>query len=214
MCGRFKQTSALAELAELLGVVHHDIAPAGLCVPGMALPVLTAAGIRPARWGFTPHWAKMDTGTDIINARSETLGEKPLFKTAFKQGRCLIAANGFYEWDKSRKPAVPHDIHFEKDAAFAFAGIWDHWENRSTGETLESMAIVTRPANALLASLHPRMPVIFQNVDDMKLWLSADAPLPLLHQLFNNDAANGLIAEAQPRPANDLTEQTAQLALF
>lgn len=226
MCGRYKQTSAYAELAELFGLVPKSTnscpVPNGaargpqeiIIAPGMVAPVLRAHGFTDMRWGFTPGWSKTDSGTDIINARSETLLEKPSFKKAFLQQRCLVPANGFYEWDKSRKPSLPYDIHFENNASFAFAAIWDQWKDRKTGEVKETFALVTRAATSAVAAVHARMPVIFRNINEMKKWLDITTPLPVVEQMFNNPPENLILTPVPRLTKAHLPEDSHQLALF
>ena len=219
MCGRYKQTGAYAELAELFGLVlngtAYDLqgAPA-MIAPGMVLPALCDGGFAEMRWGFTPAWSKADSGTDIINARSETLLEKPSFKKAFESQRCLLPANGFYEWDRSQKPSLPYDIHLPNDAGFGLAGIWDQWTDAKTGEIKESFALVTRAATPAVAKVHARMPVILRNLSEYHRWLDATTPLAQLQELFNTPPLD-LVLTPQPRSAKtDLPEDSRQMALF
>jgi len=122
-----------------------------------------------ARWGLIPSWAK-DTkiGNQTINARRETVAEKPAFRSAFKKRRCLVVADGFYEWEKGAKVKQPYFIHRADDRPFAFAGLWESWhgpEKDSEGTPLESCTIVTTTANDLMRPLHDRMPVILHPTD-------------------------------------------------
>jgi len=112
------------------------------------------------RWGLIPSWAK-DAGiaAHTINARAETLTEKPAFRTAFRRRRCLVPADGFYEWLKSGKAKLPHAIRPKDSHPLAFAGLWDHWQGPG-GQGIDSATVVTTNANDLLRPLHERMPVI------------------------------------------------------
>jgi len=216
MCGRYKQTSAYTDLAELFGLVLNGIADDLLVniAPGMTVPVLCDGGFAPMRWGFTPGWAKADNGTDIINARSETLLEKPSFKQAFQQRRGILPANGFFEWDRSQKPSLPYDIHLPDNAAFGLAAIWDQWKDLGTGEIKESFCLITREATPAIAPVHHRMPVILRNISEYHRWLDGTTPLPQLQQLFNNPPQDLLLTPLPRDNKNDLPEDARQMALF
>ncbi len=124
------------------------------------------------RWGFLPHWYKTENGGPLlINARAETLSEKPAFRAACRERRCLIVANGFYEWTKSTEGARLPWYIFRKDGApIAFAGVWQNWGKEDPRSTC---AIVTTSANERLSSIHHRMPLIIEN-KDWSLWLGED----------------------------------------
>lgn len=126
--------------------------------------------LAPMRWGFLPHWYKTQTaGPLLINARAETLANKPAFKSACRERRCIIPASGFYEWTKDPSGARdPWFIHALDGAPLAFAGIWQDWAQGDTN--LRTCAIVTTGANAAISAIHHRMPVILQP-DDWPLWL-------------------------------------------
>jgi putative SOS response-associated peptidase YedK len=141
------------------------------------------------RWGLLPSWTKQIAGgPPMINARSETLAEKPAFRTALRSRRCLIPADGFYEWQltpgggKGKKQ--PYYIHRPDGNPFAFAGLWETWKNSDSQLVIESCTIVTTAANAALASLHDRMPVILAP-NDYGPWLDAtvNEPAKLQHML-------------------------------
>jgi len=139
------------------------------------------------RWGLVPSWAKeLQAGAPLINARAETVAEKPAFRTALRRRRCLIPADGFYEWQKASGAAArgkkqPYYIHRRDERPFAFAGLWERWTG---GPEVESCTIVTTSANNTLSALHDRMPVILSE-EDYALWLDpavedAAAVTPLL----------------------------------
>jgi putative SOS response-associated peptidase YedK len=122
------------------------------------------------RWGLIPFWAKdASIGYKMINARAETVASKPAFRDALKKRRCLIPADGFYEWKKTKPAKTPFCFTMSDDSIFAFAGIWDRWNNPE-GETVETCCIITTTPNALLADVHDRMPVILPD-DAYDLWL-------------------------------------------
>lgn len=136
------------------------------------------------KWGLVPSWSKDPAiGNKMINARSETAAEKPSFRSAFKRRRCLIPADGFFEWTKQDKKKVPMYIHLENNAVFAFAGLWETWQSPD-GSELQTCTILTTEPNELIKPLHHRMAVILEP-DTYDTWLSpdelpADALMPLM----------------------------------
>lgn len=127
-----------------------------------------------AHWGLIPFWAK-DTkiGYRMINARAETVAEKPAFRAAFRKRRCLIPANGFYEWKKSGSAKQPYLIRMKNEKPFAFAGLWEGWHNVEDDTNLQSCTIIVTEANEFMTQIHDRMPVIL-NPDDYGRWLDSD----------------------------------------
>ena len=138
------------------------------------------------RWGLVPHWATdTSTGYKLINARAESLFSKPTFRIAVKKKRCLIPASCFFEWKPSGEgPKQPYCIRPNKEDLFAFAGIWERWENKATGQKIYSCSIVTTRANEAVKQLHDRMPVIISK-DEYDLWLDRNTldPESLKHLL-------------------------------
>jgi putative SOS response-associated peptidase YedK len=125
------------------------------------------------RWGLIPSWAKDPAiGMKLINARAETVAEKPSFRKSFKQRRCLVLADGFYEWQKEGRVKQPYYIRLKSERPFAFAGLWDHWADADE-KTIESCALLTTEPNELMAPIHHRMPVIL-NPDAYDDWLDPD----------------------------------------
>ena len=125
------------------------------------------------RWGLIPVWAKdMTIGFKMINARAETIRDKPSFKQAFKKRPCLILASGFYEWQKTPTGKQPVYFHLKDREVFGFAGLWEKWRSPE-GKTIESCTIITTSANEIVAGVHERMPVIVER-NDHALWLSDD----------------------------------------
>jgi len=165
MCGRFTLRTPAHRLAAAFGVdALPNLAPRYNIAPTQEIVAIrmTPAGRRLVRlrWGLIPHWARDPAiGARLINARAETVAEKPSFRDAFRHRRCLIAADGFYEWQNCEAgPKQPYFIHLEKDPPFAFAGLWERW--RGDGETVETASIITTEASAALRPIHGRMPVI------------------------------------------------------
>ncbi|MGD9819602.1 MAG: SOS response-associated peptidase, partial [Desulfomonilaceae bacterium] len=142
------------------------------------------------KWGLVPFWAKDPSiGVRLINARSETIAQKPAFKRSFKSRRILIPANGFYEWDKTTRPRTPYFIGLEDDALFAMAGIWDEWEGAGS-EKIKSCSIITTNSSELVERIHDRMPVIVRR-NDYEEWLQS-RPLSdsLASEIFRPFPAN------------------------
>lgn len=172
MCGRYTVRGILP-VAELFGVVMPpEFVPRYNVAPTQDVPVVRAAegsGRRAdlLRWGLVPSWAKDPAvGNRMINARAETAAEKPAFRDAMKRRRCLVAADGFYEWrpdPAGGKRKQPHFIRMRGDRPFAIAGLWERWGQG--GEELESFTILTTSANELVSPIHDRMPVIIAPAD-------------------------------------------------
>ncbi len=178
MCGRFIMTVDFETLKAVfrLRAGHFDVKPRYNIAPGQNIPVITGSAenreITPMRWGFIPHWARdKKAGYKMINARAETVAEKPAFRAAFRRRRCLIPASGFYEWKKDGKIKKPVLISLPGQRLFAFAGIWDRWD-APEGGTVYSCCIITTAAAPGLAGIHHRMPVIFTGEREYDLWLS------------------------------------------
>ena len=177
MCGRFALTlphEAMARLFEariagpLMSVPRYNIAPTQeiICVASTD----TDRRLEPMRWGFLPHWATSPAdGPLLINARAETLADKPAFRQAARKRRCLIPASGFYEWQKQGRHRLPWYVTQPGAEVMAFGGIWQDWTG-SDGQTLRTVAIVTTPANADIAPVHDRAPLIIARAD-WPLWL-------------------------------------------
>jgi len=166
MCGRYGLFCRPDVIAETFRVtVGIDLAPRYNIAPTQGAPVIRAgepggaARLGLLRWGLIPPWARgLSIGSRMINARAETLGQKPSFRAAFKKRRCLVPADGFYEWKKNRDGKQPFFIRMKSNKPLAFAGVWERWDH--PGGEVESFAIVTCEANDLLRPLHDRMPVI------------------------------------------------------
>jgi putative SOS response-associated peptidase YedK len=184
VCGRYELHTQPAALALAFGLpVPSTLRPRYNIAPMQVIPVirLDHAGERElaqVRWGLVPRWAKdPGIGAKMINARAETLAEKPSFRTALKHHRCLIPADGFYEWKVSATGAKqPIHIGMKDRAPFAFAGLLERWLSPA-GEVLDTCTIITTRANALLSPLHERMPAIMPPAE-YRRWLdvaSADA---------------------------------------
>ena len=153
------------------------------------------------KWGLVPGWAKDPSiGNKLFNARGETVAEKPSFRSAFKRRRCLVVADGFYEW--SPRPAhVPHWFHPTSGVFLALAGLHEHWESRETGEEIESATVITTAASADLAGIHHRMPVIL-GPNDWGRWLEPQATVDDLRALLVSAPPGSLTALPVSRRVN------------
>jgi putative SOS response-associated peptidase YedK len=211
MCGRYTLSTPADELALLF-----DISELPMVVPRYNMaPTQQAAVVRvPApgeprrldllKWGLIPYWAKEAAiGNRMINARAESVAEKPAYRTSFKNKRCLIAADGFYEWKKEGKTKQPYLIHRQDGKPFAFAGLWSIWRDpEQGGQPVETFTILTTDANDLLRPLHDRMPVIVDR-ENFDLWLDPKVGDPeKLQPLLVPHAAEGFEAFPVSRAVN------------
>jgi putative SOS response-associated peptidase YedK len=179
MCGRFVITHPNDEMAQLFEAAPANDLPEvpnyNVCPTNRVHVVVSEEGrrLRSMRWGFLPHWYKTTSGGPLlINARSETIAEKPAFRAACRERRCLIPASGFYEWTKDGDGnRLPWYIHRPDGGLIAFAGVWQDWERGD--EAYTTCAIVTTGANAPMSAIHHRMPVILAP-EDWGLWLGED----------------------------------------
>lgn len=223
MCGRF----TLASDAEILQQVFFDfevpmnLSPRYNISPTQDIAAVPNTAEKQAEffhWGLIPSWAKdPKIGNRMINARSETLAEKPSFRNAYKRRRCLVLADGYYEWQKipGEKAKQPVYIRLKSQKPFAVAGLWEVWQAKDMDEPLKSCTIITCPPNAFLEEIHHRMPVILP-VDAYAQWLSPDEqPADVLQSLLIPYPGEEM--EAYPvsrfvnRPTNDSPECIAPL---
>lgn len=177
MCGRFAQRSPTRKVAKQFKVEEvpplaerYNVAPAQ-----DVLTVREGSGGREAallKWGLVPRWAKdPGIGNKLINARAETVTEKPSFREAFARRRCLVPVDGFFEWARRGERKRPFYFHMRDGEPFAIAGLWERWEG--DGGPLETCTLLTTEANELLAPYHDRMPVILRP-EDYEMWLDSD----------------------------------------
>lgn len=177
MCGRFTLTQSAEAIAAAFDLDEMPaFVPGYNIAPSQPVPVIRADASQHRHfdylyWGLIPSWAKDPAiGSRLINARSETVTEKPSFRTAFKRRRCLIAADGFYEWQRSEGKRQPFYFHLNDRRVFGFAGLWEHWQSPS-GDELQTCTILTTAANQEMQPIHDRMPVIL-HPEDYALWLN------------------------------------------
>jgi putative SOS response-associated peptidase YedK len=187
MCGRYVRTTALLDWQRRIGFAErfdmpesYNIAPSQ-SVAAVRSTTQEAPELVLLRWGLIPSWAKeMSIGTKLINARSETVLEKPAFRAAFRQRRCLILGDAFYEWQGHGKTKQPYCFHLRDREPFAFAGLWESWQHGQ--DCVQTCTIITTAANEVVQPIHARMPVIV-SPQDYASWLASDTSLSLLHEL-------------------------------
>ena len=194
MCGRLSIATGSDILRVRVNVeITEDLQPRYNAAPTQYLPVILneePRSINFCRWGLIPYWAKeAKIGSRMINARAETLLEKPSFRNAFKKQRCLVLADGFYEWKKTPDEKRPYRITMKNNEPFALAGIWDAWRTPE-GEELRSFSIITTEPNDLMKDLHNRMPAILDKENEER-WL----------QDIDPSAAQDML---EPYPGDDL----------
>jgi putative SOS response-associated peptidase YedK len=189
MCGRYRQARGPREVAEFFEAVNPlpnrapswNIAPTQDALVVRRHPETGARHLDTLRWGLVPHWAKDPAiGARMINARAETLAERPAFRDAFARGRrCLVPADGFYEWRKGdgpKAPKQPYAVALRDGAPMALAGLWEGWRGPG-GEVVRTFAIITTDANEKLRALHDRMPAILPR-DTWAAWLGDEPAEP------------------------------------
>ena len=214
MCGRFTISKKIGDLAERFNVEVEEAiySPVFNAAPGQNLPVIISGEQNKLlffRWGLVPFWAKNSSeGYKMINARGEGIMEKSSFKKLMERKRCLVPADGFYEWKKNGKNKTPFRFCLNDNSLFAFAGLWDSWKDNNN-TLLHSFTIITTAANELILPVHDRMPVILSQETE-HLWLSENAEintfLPLL-QPFPAHLMKGYpVSELVGNPRNNFPE--------
>ena len=227
MCGRMTLTRSGDEIAAYFAeamAMHRDVARLALSLPARGHSLRPRFNLAPShdlltlvpaaagtgdfasfawkRWGLLPSWAKdSNMGQRLFNARSETVAEKPSFRAAFKRRRCLIAADGFYEWTPKNRDHRPFHFTPTRQAMLGFAGLYEEWRGAG-GEIVESCTVLTTEANADLAEVHHRMPVIL-TPEDYSGWLDPDATPEALIALMRPAAAGTLSRIPVTRYVND-----------
>lgn len=187
MCGRFTLTRLEQKLADVFEIddvpdfkPQYNVAPTQTVVTVMHHPEQHRV-FELLHWGLIPSWSKDPSiASKLINARSETVAEKPSFRSAFKKRRCLVIADGFYEWQRTEGKKQPYYFQLQDKQPFGFAGLWEQWHD-SEGEQIDTCTILTTSANSLMAPVHDRMPVILKP-EDYDLWLDVQVQDPKMLQ--------------------------------
>ncbi|MBX5481592.1 MAG: SOS response-associated peptidase [Myxococcaceae bacterium] len=215
MCGRFTLKTSPKALQEELGIlVPSELAPRFNIAPSQRIAVVTNTAANTGerkvelfKWGLIPSWAKdPKIGNRMINARAETLVEKPSYRTALKKRRCVILADGFYEWRAEGKKKLPLHIRLKSQKPFAMAGLWEIWKDPN-GELVPSCTIITTGANDFMSRIHDRMPVIIPK-DRLNEWLAPDPKevqdlLPLLQPWAGDDLEAYPVSPLVNSPSNE-----------
>ncbi len=222
MCGRFTLVHDIQSIAQTLNAVipasiqivpHYNIAPTQNILTVMREESNEQSHLDLLRWGLIPSWAKEESiGSRMINARAETLAEKASFKRLLNTRRCLIVADGFYEWmqEPGSKAKTPMYIRLKDDEPFAFAGLWDSWKNPA-GEQIRTCTIITTEPNELMARIHNRMPVIL-SPEAREEWLDpTNHDVPLLSHLLGSYPADEMVVRPVSRLVNDPKHDGAEL---
>lgn len=202
MCGRFTQAYTWREVYEFYDLTNpaRNLRPNYNVAPTQQVNVIGPDGdrlkMRDMRWGLVPSWWKkpLKELPSTINARAETVAEKPMFRSAFKRGRCLIPASGFYEWKRDGKDRQPYFVHMADGGPMTLAGLWERWLDPESGDELRSCTILTTGANDFMATIHNRMPVILTH-EQFGTWLGDD-PASVLKACNDNLLAMHKVAKA------------------
>jgi putative SOS response-associated peptidase YedK len=215
MCGRFvliANPEAIQTTFDLT-TMPASMSPRYNIAPTQPVALITNENARELtfyKWGLIPSWSKdASAASKMINARSESAADKPSFRSAFKRRRCIIPANGFYEWKKQGSDKVPQFIHFKDQELFGIAGLWEVWHDPDGGE-VRTCTILTTEANDFMKSIHNRMPVILHK-EDYPLWLSpSEEPAPILQGLMQPYSGDDLtaypVSKMVNRPGTDVPE--------
>jgi putative SOS response-associated peptidase YedK len=211
MCGRYTLRTPVETLVERFEVDEYpsSITPNYNVAPTQGVAAVMAEKgkrkLEMLHWGLIPSWAKdPEVGNRMINARAETVAKKPSYRKAFKERRCLILADGFYEWQKTDSGKQPFYIRMQDESPFAFAGLWESWQN---GHEIRSCTIITTAPNEVAASIHNRMPVIL-HPEDYEMWLDPDfderEPLTTLLKPFPAEAMEAYpVSRRVNKPSNN-----------
>lgn len=213
MCGRFTLTQTAEAIAEAFDLDEVPrFVPGYNIAPTQPVPVIRLGSGKQRQfdylyWGLIPSWAKdISMGSRMINARVETVTEKPSFRTAFKRRRCLIAADGFYEWQRQDSKKQPYYFHLNDHSIFGFAGLWEQWHSPA-GDEIQSCTILTKAANSVVKPIHDRMPIIltpdlYDDWLDLKRETAADL-LPLLDRHLDDEMQSYAVGLQVNSPSND-----------
>ena len=211
MCGRYTLKTDARQIQAELGLDETPaLQPRYNIAPTQAAPIVVEPGkLTLAQWGLIPHWAPDATiAGRLINARADTLEEKPAFREAFKRRRCLVVADGFYEWQHAGKVSQPFFIHLQSGRPFTFAGLWETWR-APNGLDVVSFTVVTTRANELMSRLHDRMPVFLSPEQRVK-WLAPTEDLAALESLLEPVTPEPLAAFEVERHVNSVAVDDAR----
>jgi len=217
MCGRFTLRTPTPVLIKQFGIeIHMDLIPRFNIAPTQDVAVVRLDPASEQRelamlhWGLIPSWAKDPAiGNRMINARGETVTEKPSFRTAFRRRRCLVLADGYYEWKKTGSKKQPYYIRMTDEGAFGLAGLWERWKvgEGDDPQTVESCTVITTEANSFTSDIHDRMPVILEP-NDWTTWLDISLEdreelEPLLRPYFSEEMRMDPVSTLVNNPRNE-----------
>lgn len=220
MCGRFTLSSPADVLEEYfeLDSTPQDLIPRYNIAPTQPVAIIRqieglGRHLDRVRWGLIPSWSKDPAiGNRLINARAETVAEKPSFRAAFKRRRCLVPTDGFYEWKAVHGNKQPYWIGLQDRPPLGLAGLWEHWEDPDSGEHIETCTIITTQANCQMQDIHQRMPVILPK-SAYAAWLSPDSSLACLQGLLVPYPESTLISYPVSRSLNNPQNDVQDLLL-
>ncbi len=214
MCGRFTLSASATDLIQQFDLgdltawsPRYNIAPTQEVLTVVKMPETSERQARLLRWGLIPMWAEEPSvGSRMINARAETVATKPAFRRAFRERRCLILADGFYEWQRQNGRKQPFYIRLHDGRPSAFAGLWERWV-APDGQPLDSCTIITTTSNELVGQIHNRMPVILAP-EDYSLWLDpsvqdSERLQPLLRPYSSEEMTAYPVSTRVNNPSND-----------
>jgi putative SOS response-associated peptidase YedK len=217
MCGRFTQTFSNSDIESAFNLANvpeieprYNIAPTQQVATILRSDPESDREFKELRWGLIPSWAKdSKMGAKLINARAETIAEKPSFRSAFQRRRCLILASGFYEWQRQDNRKQPFYIQLKDSQPFAFAGLWSTWQPID-GEAMNTCTIITTEANEVMQPIHDRMPVILES-ENYDLWLDPTVQKPeflqsLLTPINSGKLKTYPVSTKVNNPRNDSSE--------
>ncbi len=220
MCGRYTLSQSAEAIAKSFDIFdiqdipslkpQYNIAPTQAVLAVLQNQESHKRQLQRFRWGLIPSWAKdASMGAKLINARAETVAEKPSFRAAFKRRRCLVVADGFYEWQRQEGKKQPFYFQLQDKQPFAFAGLWEHWQPPE-GEEITSCTILTTNANELMQPIHDRIPVILQP-EDYDLWLDVQLQDPeMLKPLLQSFPAEAMTAYPVSTVVNNARNNTPE----
>lgn len=211
MCGRVTMIKDKGEIEERFGArFTYGYKPTYNGAPSQVLPIIkdaTPDAIDPAVFGLLPKWLAKEKKSGVINARAETILEKPMFKYDFQRRRCLALSDGFYEWDR-KHGKKPYRVTLKNDQLFGYGCIWDSWKDEK-GQEFVSFAIITTEPNELVKKIHLRMPLIIPKKEE-KSWLNDKTPIAYIQQLLKpfpaKDMAMYPVSSQVNRPQNNYAE--------
>jgi putative SOS response-associated peptidase YedK len=214
MCGRYQMSVSEKDITVRFNVDVYEklYRPGYNCAPSQKLPVIKNTEpdkLSFLKWGLIPFWSKdPKIGAKMINAKGETIDQKPSFRTAFKQKRCLVPSNGFYEWRMEGKEKTPYRIYVKDTVLFSLAGIWDSWKD-AEGYEIQSFSIITTNPNPLMELIHTRMPVILDEESE-KTWLQETNP-QILKELLKPFPAEKMEAYPISKLANSPKNNSSEI---